>query len=91
MGSSIACPCCGVYRMAPFVPRISAVPWGHCGCSDEATCMAHKLGSLDDLPPRPTDAALADKAERMYVERLKEHMEMMSRFAWVEKKLKEVQ
>jgi hypothetical protein len=43
------------------------------------------------VPLRPTDAALADKAERMYVDRLKNHMELMSRFVWVEKKLKEVQ
>jgi hypothetical protein len=45
----------------------------------------------DDVPPRPTDAALAERAERIYTQRLKEHMELMSRFDWVEKKLREVQ
>jgi hypothetical protein len=45
----------------------------------------------DDVPSRPTDAALAEKAERIYVQRLKKHMEMMSKFAWVEKKIREAQ
>lgn len=88
---SIECPCCGVFRMRPIPPRISRVPWGDCACSDEETCMRHRYGSLDDLPPRPTDAALAEKGQQIYVERLKEHMSMVSRFYWVQNKLREVQ
>jgi hypothetical protein len=90
--SSIVCPCCGVHRLTPKMPSIHEVPWGNCACRDERSCVAHAANPYaDDVPSRPTDAALAEKAERIYVERLKEHMERMSRFSWVEKKLKEVQ
>jgi hypothetical protein len=37
----------------------------------------------DTVPPRPTDADLAEKGQHIYVERLKRHMELMSKFAWV--------
>lgn len=89
---NIVCPCCGVHRLTPKMPSIHEVPWGDCACRDERPCVAHKVNPYaDDVPPRPTDAALAEKAERIYTQRLKEHMELMSRFNWVEKKLREVQ
>lgn len=90
--SNIICPCCGVHRLTPKMTQVHEVPWGNCACSDRETCVAHRINpNADDLPSRPTDADLAIKAQRIYVERLKEHMELMSRFHWVEGKLKEIQ
>ena len=84
--ASIECPCCGVHRLKPKMPSIHEVPWGDCACRDQEPCLGHRLNpSADDVPPRPTDAALAEKAERMYVERLKSHMELMSKFAYVQR------
>jgi hypothetical protein len=42
--------------------------------------MAHRLGA-DDVPPRPTDAALAEKGQQIYVQRLKDYADLMRRFA----------
>lgn len=90
--SNIVCPCCGVHRLTPKMPSVHEVPWGDCGCRDARPCMAHAINPYaDDVPSRPTDADLAERARQMYVARLKEHMELMSRFHWVENKLKEVQ
>lgn len=84
--ASIECPCCGVHRLKPKMPSIHEVPWGDCACRDERSCVAHHANPYaDDVPPRPTDAALAEKAERMYVQRLKDHMELMSKFAYVQR------
>lgn len=84
--ASIECPCCGVHRLKPKMPSIHEVPWGDCACRDQEPCLGHRLNpGADDVPPRPTDAALAEKAERMYVERLKNHMEFMSKFAYVQR------
>ena len=82
---SITCPCCGVLRLKPRVPSIHDVPWGECGCSDRETCIAHKLEpSLATVPPRPTDAALAEKAERIYRWRLERFAEQAALFQAVE-------
>ena len=87
---TIVCPCCGTYRLKPKMPQVHEVPWSDaCSCTDMKPCVAHAMNPYGDVPPRPNDAALAAKAERMYVELLKEHMRVMSRFHWLEKKLKE--
>ena len=87
--SNIVCPCCGVNRLTPKMPQVHEVPWSDaCVCTDTRPCVAHGYGD-NEIPPRPNDVALAAKAERMYVELLKEHMRLMSRFHWIEKKLKE--
>ena len=81
---SAVCPCCGVHRLRPKMPSVHEVPWGKCACRDERSCVAHAANPYaDDVPPRPTDADLAEKGQRIYVERLKRHMELMSKFAWV--------
>ena len=78
--TSTPCPCCGVHAFPPKSPRVDEVPWGDCACSDSVTCMAHRLGA-DDVPPRPTDAALAEKGQQIYVQRLKDYADLMRRFA----------
>jgi hypothetical protein len=77
--TAIHCPCCGVAQFPPKPPRVDQVPWGDCACSDSVMCMAHRLGA-DDVPPRPTDAALAEKGQRIYVQRLKDFAEMILHF-----------
>jgi hypothetical protein len=54
--------------------------------------MAHAANPYaDDVPSRPTDAALAERAERIYTERLEDYLEMLTKFAWVEKKMRDAQ
>lgn len=84
MTTSLECPCCGVHRLKPKPPSIHEVPWGDCACRDMEPCVAHRMNpGSDTVPPRPTDADLAEKGQHIYVERLKRHMELMSKFAWV--------
>jgi hypothetical protein len=49
------------------------------------------IWATPDVPSRPTDAALAERAERIYTERLKDYLEMLTKFAWVEKKMRDAQ
>lgn len=42
--------------------------------------MAHKWGSLDDLPSRPTAAALAEKGQNLYLRALERHAALAARF-----------
>jgi hypothetical protein len=81
---SIQCPCCGVSRLKPKAPTIHEVPWSDCACRDMEPCVAHRANpESDTVPLRPTDADLAEKGQRIYVDRLKRHMELVSKFAWV--------
>ncbi len=89
---SAVCPCCGVHRLRPKMPSVHEVPWGKCACRDERSCVAHAANPYaDDVPSRPTDAALAERAERIYAERLKDYLEMLTKFAWVERKMRDAQ
>lgn len=89
---NIECPCCGVHRLKPQMPSVHEVPWGDdCACRDQKPCVAHAINPLaDDVPARPNDGYLAEKAERMYVQRLREHMELMSRFAEVKRLMEKI-
>lgn len=80
MGRSITCPTCGVHRMVPSVRRISAVPWADCACSDEVTCAYHKISDVRELPRRPTDADLAERAVLLHREDCKDFAEEAARF-----------
>lgn len=53
---------------------INRVPWGDCACCDSGRCAAHVEHPDRDPPSRPTDAALVEKIERLYVRMLEEHL-----------------
>lgn len=80
MNRSITCPICGVHRIMPTVPPVSAVPWADCACSDEVTCAYHKISDIRELPHRPTDADLAEKALTIHREDLKDFGAQVARF-----------
>ena len=51
---------------------INRVPWGDCACCDSGRCAAHVEHPDRDPPSRPTDAALVEKIERIWVRTLEE-------------------
>ena len=66
--------------MVPSVRRVSSVPWADCACSDEVTCAFHKISDVRELPHRPTDADLAEKAVLLHRRDFKDFAEQAARF-----------
>lgn len=66
--------------MVPSVRRVSAVPWADCACSDEVTCAYHKISTLQEIPRRPTDAELTEKALTLHRMELFEFGAQATRF-----------
>lgn len=58
---------------------LDRVPWGDCACCDSGKCAAHVEHPDRDPPSRPTDAALVEKIERLYVRTLEERVRELTK------------
>lgn len=57
---------------------LDRVPWGDCACCDSGRCAAHVEHPDRDPPSRPTDAALVEKIERLYIRVLEQRVHILA-------------